>query len=183
MTCILQDTSPRGRPPEYGGDHSDECIGGSRRFPRSVGESIRSAPRGDHFLYASVGLVAPWVHLRREIAWGSHSSWRVNGKYLVPPNSIESMQRGRMMARKDCCDVERFGLQRINPHEDLRDILFRLQHATDWNVGKLTPQNRGKDPRGQRESLPAALFVIFIVGPVYNKITSSNRDVSSRCPT
>ncbi len=87
------------------------------------------------------------------------------------------------MARKDCCDVERFGLQRINPHEDLRDILFRLQHATDWNVGKLTPQNRGKDPRGQRESLPAALFVIFIVGPVYNKITSSNRDVSSRCPT
>jgi transposase len=44
----------------------------------------------------------------------------------------------------------------INPYEYLRDVLTRLPHATNWNVGELTPENWAKSQKGQKAALLAA---------------------------
>lgn len=44
----------------------------------------------------------------------------------------------------------------INPYEYLRDVLTRLPHATNWNVGELTPENWEKARKGEKVALLAA---------------------------
>jgi transposase len=44
----------------------------------------------------------------------------------------------------------------INPYEYLRDVLTRLPHATNWNVGELTPENWAKNQKEQKVALLAA---------------------------
>lgn len=44
----------------------------------------------------------------------------------------------------------------INPYDYLRDVLTRLPHATNWNVGQLTPENWAKSQKGQKAALLAA---------------------------
>ena len=44
----------------------------------------------------------------------------------------------------------------INPYEYLRDVLTRLPHSTNWNVGELTPENWEKARKGEKVALLAA---------------------------
>jgi len=44
----------------------------------------------------------------------------------------------------------------INPQDYLRDVLTRLPHATNWNVGDLTPENWAKSQKGQLTAALAA---------------------------
>ena len=44
----------------------------------------------------------------------------------------------------------------INPYEYLRDVLTRLPHATNWNVGELTPDNWAKARLAKTTTLLAA---------------------------